>query len=478
MVGSGIRLLKRIVSQIRERGKDMTAEEIRKMDLNALIRLGTFECECGKTHSPGVTRVIIEKGAVRRLPELLREIGAKKPFLLSGHDTFSAAGEQVCAVLREAGFSFGEYVFPVSPVRPTEYTVGSALMHFDYSCDAIVGIGSGVINDTGKMLARATGMKYIIVATAPSMDGFVSGTSSMDRDGLKTSIYSTAAWGVVGDLDILCRAPMHLLRAGVGDMLAKITSLVEWKLAAVIVGEDYCEATAALVERALSQVTGQAKGLLARDPEAVRAVMEGLIIAGIAMNYAGVSRPASGMEHYFSHIWDMRSLAFEGAQFEQHGIQAGLGTLYTLMAYETFLNGNYTPDRARAMAFVNNFSLEDWNRRLLAFIGPGAEAMIEGEEREHKYDAQKHEKRFAVLEENWDGILSIIRTLPPSGEIRALMESIGFPTSASVIGYDDEQVKTTFTMTKDIRDKYVGTRLFWDLGILDEIAEKTFTPRQ
>ena len=42
-------------------------------------------------------------------------------------------------------------------------------------------------------------------------------------------------------------------------------------------------------------------------------------------------------------------------------------------------------------------------------------------------------------------------------------------------GYNDEQVKTTFTMTKDIRDKYVGTRLFWDLGILDEIADKTFS---
>ena len=54
------------------------------------------------------------------------------------------------------------------------------------------------------------------------------------------------------------------------------------------------------------------------------------------------------------------------------------------------------------------------------------------------------------------------------------MESIGFPTSAAVIGYDDEQVKTTFTMTKDIRDKYVGTRLFWDLGILQEIADMTF----
>ena len=249
---------------------------------------------------------------------------------------------------------------------------------------------------------------------------------------------------------------------------------MEWKLARIIVGEDYCDVTAALVEKALDQVMSQAKKLLERDPEAVRSVMEGLVIAGIAMNYAGVSRPASGMEHYFSHIWDMRSLAFEDARFEQHGIQAGMGTLYTLMAYETFLKGNYCPDRERAMKFVEQFSLDDWNQQLLSFIGPGAEAMIEGENREHKYDAEKHKARFAVIEKNWDAILETIGTLPPASEIRTLMESIGFPTSAAVIGYDDEQVKTTFTMTKDIRDKYVGTRLFWDLGILQEIADRTF----
>ena len=454
----------------------MTVEEIRNIELKDLIELGAFDCSCGKKHAPGVAKVIIEKGAVKALPALLEEIGAKKPFLLSGHDSFAAAGEAVCNVLEEAGYSYTKYVFPVSPVRPTEYTVGSALMHFDYGCDAIIGIGSGVINDTGKMLARATGMKYIIVATAPSMDGFVSGTSSMDRDGLKTSIYSTAAWGVVGDLDILCNAPMHLLRAGVGDMLAKITSLMEWKLAKIIVGEEYCEVTAALVERALNQVMNQADKLLERDPDAVRAVMEGLLIAGIGMNFAGVSRPASGMEHYFSHIWDMRSLAFEDAKFEQHGIQAGLGTLYTLMAYETFLKGEYKPEWERARKFVESFSLEDWNRQLLAFVGPGAEAMIEGEEKEHKYDIMKHKARFSVIEQNWDEIIGVLQTLPPSAEVKALMESIGFPISASIIGYDDAQVKTTFTMTKDIRDKYVGTRLFWDLGILDEIADKTFTP--
>ena len=456
----------------------MTPEEIKTLTVDDIINLGEFECSCGKKHAPGVAKAVIRKGAVEELPALLKEAGAKKPFILSGHDTFAAAGELVCGFLEKAGYPYCKYVFPVSPVRPTEYTVGSAFLHFDYSCDFILAIGSGVINDTAKILARATGRKYIIVATAPSMDGFVSATSSMDRDGLKTTINSTAAWAVVGDLDILCNAPMHMLRAGVGDVLAKITSLREWKLAEIIVGEDYCPVIAALVEKALDTVMSQAKGLLARDPDAVRAVMEGLLIAGIGMNYAGVSRPASGMEHYFSHIWDMRSLAFEDAAFEQHGIQAGIGTLYTLMAYEAIIRDGVVPNEAKTLAFVKSFDLDAWNQKLLTFVGPGAEAMIEGENREHKYDIAKHAARLKIIEDRWEEITDVIKTLPSAEEIRTLMESIGFPTSAACIGYDDEMVKTTFTMTKDIRDKYVGTRLLWDLGILDEMADEVFTPEK
>ena len=452
----------------------MTVEEIKNIGFEELLSLGSFECACGRTHSQGVSRVVIEAGAVKHLPEFLEAIGCKKPFLLSGHETFAAAGETVMKVLDECGYSYGKYVFEKSPVRPTEFTVGSAVMHFDYSCDCIVGIGSGVINDTGKLLARATGREYIIVATAPSMDGFVSGTSSMDVDGLKVSLYSKAPWGVIGDLDILKNAPMHLLRSGVGDMLAKLTSLCEWSLAEIIVGEDYCPVIAALIEKAVDRVLTKSKDLLTRDAEAVRAVMEGLVLAGVAMNYAGVSRPASGMEHYFSHIWDMRSLAFEDAQFEQHGIQAGMGTLYTLRAYEEFLKLVKRPDHEKAMNFVAGFSNDDWNRQLLAFVGPGAEAMIEGENREHKYDIKKHEKRLAIIEANWDKIVELISALMPSKELCRLMESLGIPTSARCIGYTDDQVRTTFTMTKDIRDKYVGTRLFWDLGVLDEVAKKAF----
>ena len=76
-------------------------------------------------------------------------------------------------------------------------------MHFDNNCDIIIGVGSGVINDIGKILSNTAKLPYIIVATAPSMDGYASGTSSMSLDALKVSLTSKCANVIIGDIDIM-----------------------------------------------------------------------------------------------------------------------------------------------------------------------------------------------------------------------------------------------------------------------------------
>ena len=450
----------------------MTAEEIKSISLEKLIEAGGFDCDCGKRHSAGTRKIMIGQGAVDRLPELIAECGANKVFLLSGHDSFAAAGEKICKVLDSAGIAYARHVFPVSPVMATEHSVGSAVMHFDYECDLIVGVGSGVINDIGKVLARATGRQYIIVATAPSMDGYASATSSMELDGLKVSLDSTCPQAIVGDLDILCQAPMRLLQAGVGDMLAKYISLTEWKIANILLGEYYCPVVVALVENALEKVVSAAHGLVRREPEAVKAVMEGMVISGIAMKYAGLSRPASGLEHYFSHIWDMRALAFEDAGSDLHGIQCGIGTLYSLKVYDYMRH--IRPDVSTGISYVNKFSTDEWNDSLIEFIGPGAFAMIAAEKREGKYDIVKHRDRLSRIVEKWEEIVPIIDSLPSYDEVYSLLKAIGAPVSAGDFGYTKEQIRTTFKMTKDVRDKYIASRLLWDLGLLDEAADCVF----
>ena len=191
---------------------------------NYLLETG---CACGRSHTVAVDEVVVGSGAIRRIVEFVKNYGAKRPFVLADVNTFAAAGEAVCALLKEAGISYSQYIFPQSALEPDEHAVGAAIMHFDVKCDLIIGVGSGVINDIGKILSNVSGRKYIIVGTAPSMDGYASATSSMSLDNLKTSLGSRCADVIIGDTDILKKAPAHMLKAGLGDMLAKYVSIAK-----------------------------------------------------------------------------------------------------------------------------------------------------------------------------------------------------------------------------------------------------------
>ncbi len=426
-------------------------------------------CICGKEHFADIDDVCSGKNAISRLGDYVRKYAAKRPFLLADKNTFAAAGEKVCQILDSLQLPYSSYIFQCDNLEPNEETVGSMVMHYDVSCDLIIAIGSGVINDIGKILSCTTGNKYIIVATAPSVDGYASATSSMAMDGLKVSLNTRCADVIIGDTDILKTAPDRMLQTGLGDMLAKYVSIAEWRIGNLITGEYYCDKVAQLVRIALKKCVDNAEGLLKREDAAIEAVFEGLVISGVMMTYAGISRPASGVEHYFSHIWDMRALEF-GTKADLHGIQCAWGTLQAVKLYEAVKI--MTPNVDAAKAYIAAFSYEDWKAELRKFLGNSAETMIQNEAREQKFDKSKHGARLAKIQENWDVIIKILDEELPSYEaLAAVMKTVGMPLEPACIDVDRENIQMTFKATKDIRDKYVLSTLAWDLGILEDLCE-------
>jgi glycerol-1-phosphate dehydrogenase [NAD(P)+] len=340
-------------------------------------------------------------------------------------------------------------------------------MKYTPDCDVIVTVGSGVLNDIGKIVANTASKPCIIVGTAPSMDGYASASSSMEVEGLKVTLASKCPDVIIGDLDILSAAPTKMMVSGLGDMLAKYVSICEWRISHLINGEYYCERVAELVRTALKKCVDNSDGLLKRDREAVRAVFEGLVIGGAAMKYAGISRPASGVEHYISHVWDMRGAEF-GLHTEFHGLQCAVGTLIAARVYEKLLA--MTPDREKALRYAESFDFAAWSDTLRAFLGKGAESMIAQEAKEQKYNVEKHHARLEKILANWEEIRKIAaEELPSAAALEALMERLGAPMTPADLGVDPAILPMTFRATKDIRDKYVLSRLCWDLGVLDEI---------
>ena len=424
---------------------------------------------CGRIHDPGNVRAEIGSGVIGKLPEMIGSLG-KKPFVLADPRTFEAAGKKALSILKNAGIPCAVYIYRGESLSPDERSLGSAVMHFDYSCDCILAVGSGTVNDLAKLLSGISGKPFMLLGTAASMDGFASSTSSMIRDGLKISLPSACPAAILCDTAILKEAPLPMLQAGLGDMIAKYTSICEWRISNLVTGEYYCPVIADLIRSCVRQCTDHAEGLRERDPEAVEAVTEGLILAGLAMTMAGSSRPASGMEHYFSHIWDMRALEF-GAPSDLHGIQCGTAELICARIYERVLQ--VRPDRAKALS--RSFRYDHWKTDLRAFLGKSSDQLILLEEKEGKYDPASHGKRLERIVENWERICDIIREEVPSPDrVGEILKKTGAPESFEELSHTSEEVRTAFYMTADIRDKYIGSRLLWDLGLLYEIGQELF----
>ena len=434
--------------------------------MNLLSQLPSQGCPCGKAHLTSLRAVVTGKGALSSLPEQIRALGAGSVFLLSDRPLRPLLDQRVFPLLREHGIVFSSHVFEREEVRPDETAVGEAFLHLDRSAELIVGVGSGVVNDIGKLLAAVTGRPYLIVATAPSMDGYASATSSMTRGGLKVSLPTKLPDVVIGDTDILKEAPMKCLRSGLGDMLAKYVSIAEWRLSHLINGEYYCEAIASLIRRAVKACVEHADGLLRREERAVEAVFDGLLLAGLCMNYAGVSRPASGVEHYLSHLLDMRSAAF-GTPEERHGIQCAAATCLAVRAYEKL--AAVTPDRDKALFAASHFDFASHAAFLRELVGKGAAPMIEAEALDGKYDPVKHRDRLDRILTLWPQLLAVIKEeLPSAAFLTSFCRRVGLPTSLSELGVDDALFPSLLRATADVRDKYVLSRLLWDLGIASE----------
>ena len=129
------------------------------------------------------------------------------------------------------------------------------------------------------------------------------------------------------------------------------------------------------------------------------------------------------------------------------------------------------PNREKALAYVRGFDKAAWNEELRAYLGTAAESMIALEEKEGKYDPAAHALRLERIIAHWADIKAIAsQELPTSEEMERLLDAIEAPKTLSDIGIDESELPRIFQCTKDIRDKYVLSRLAWDLGRLEELT--------
>ena len=426
-----------------------------------------FTCSCGKEHYASLRAVRIGSGALRELPSLVKLMGFESLYLICDPITYEIAGAVCKQILDEAGIR--STVAQLMHTGFDEATLGELLIHMPADCDLMVAVGTGAINDMTRFFSYKMGRPFYTVATAAPMDGFASSIAAINVNSLKTTFEAQTPVAILGDTEILKGAPYRMIAAGLGDLLGKFTCLCDWKLARLITGEHYCDTIAELVESCVRGVLADAGKARERDPGTLGTIMEGLVLAGVAMSLYGNSRPASGCEHHMSHYWEMM---FEqmGKTPVPHGTQVGVGTVLVLKLVEALRGMEVDFEMARTAA--KTYDPKAWEREIRRAYGPAADGVIAMEAQARKNEPASRLRRINTMEAHWAEISVLLEELPASETVMELLRSLESPCLPQEIGVDYALLRDTFRYCKEVRARYTILQMLWDLDLLDRLSDQ------
>ena len=429
----------------------------------------SIDCTCGKPHQSRVEKIEITTNVIEKaLIPYLKETGCKKLAIVCDKNTYRVAAEKTCKALDENSIPYHLHIFAEDSVLPNEHFIGNVAMGIPLDFDMILAVGSGTINDICRYVSALAKKPYCILGTAPSMDGYVSSVSALIYNNLKLTFETNNTPNAVFlDPEILNQAPMDMIAAGVGDLLGKINCLTDWKLSKIVNNEWHCEFISNIVDVAVNKVTSNYKGLIDRDANAIADLVEGLLLSGVCMDFAGNSRPASGCEHHMSHFGEMRDL-LEGREAVFHGTKVGIGTVIALKAYEYI--ANLDPDFS-AIKNMERASFEEWEAQIKkAFLG-ATDEIVALEKKGQKNGAERLGARLASIEANWNEIKALAANTTKSSIMYDILTSLDAPTKPHEIGVDKTMARQAILYAKEIRDRYTVLQLLWDLGELENFAD-------
>ena len=421
------------------------------MDINKLLE--GVNCECGKHHDCAISYVYVEDDAMRHLPEVLT--GYERVLLVADENTYSAAGERTESYVSSK--IVDRVIFTGKTVLiPNEASIDAVSARCE-GIDYILGIGSGVIQDLCKYVSKTTGITYGVVATAPSMDGYASSGAAMITDGMKVTYSAGVPHAIVADTDVIRNAPLEMIKAGYGDIIGKYSALNDWKLSREINGEYFCQYIYDLTMDMLNATLPLADKLLKRDAESVGILMEALIVVGIAMSFAGNSRPASGSEHHLSHYFEITGIV-DGTEYLPHGIDVLYSTYVTSLIREKLSGLDFPREK-----FVMEEPLyESEIRRVYKSVADGCMEL------QRKLGAYERDLLPIYLEKQAQ-LKEILRETPPAQRIKELIEGIGLDLKDFYATYGEERIKDAVKYAKELKDRYTVLWMYYDMFGTKEI---------
>jgi glycerol-1-phosphate dehydrogenase [NAD(P)+] len=420
----------------------------------------------------------VEAGARHRAPlAFASQFGSARAIVVADRRTFAAAGGDVVESFARAGhaaappFVFGPNVY-------AEYTCVEELARALTAVDAIpVAVGSGTINDLTKLVSHQLKRPYMTVATAASMDGYTAYGASITYKGSKQTFECPAPRAVLADLDVIAAAPAGMNASGYADLMAKCAAGGDWILADAA-GEEPIDTPAwSAVQTRLRAWLASPEGVAAGEPHSLRHLVYGLMMTGFAMQALRSSRPASGADHQFSHLWDMQHHTHNGVA-PSHGFKVGIGTLASLALYDELLAMNVA--ELDVESAVRRWpSPAELEARIAQALGAGELAAKAVEETRAKHiDSDRLRAQLTRLREAWPALSARLRAhLPRYAEARDMLRAAGCPTAPEQISIPRARLRLSYEQAWYIRRRYTVLDFAQRAGLFSAALDRIFGAR-
>ncbi|MDF3078465.1 MAG: 3-dehydroquinate synthase [Sphingobacteriaceae bacterium] len=420
--------------------------------------------------------LIIGSGVLNQVAELFQQqFPGKQAVIVADSIGNKIAGDAVSNALKNAGI---EQLPPFIYTDPHIYAEYSYVEQLEASLkehQAIpVAVGSGTINDLTKLASHLAGRRYVCVATAASMDGYTAFGASITANGAKQTFNCPAPQACLADIDIISKAPADMTASGYADLFAKITAGADWILADSLGAEPIDKNAWSIVQGGLHDALSNPEGVRAGDPQAIEQLVEGLMLGGFAMQSSKSSRPASGAEHQFSHLWNMENHLNNGEHIS-HGFQVSIGTIAISALYGVILK---TPlDQLDVAQSCSQWPDAEALAKESLQIFEGTDFPEIGlQETKAKYgNAEKVAEQLTTLKNNWSEIRNkLSNQLVPYEEAKRRLQLVGAPTEPEQIGISRKRLRETFIRAQYIRRRFTVLDLAVRTGYLNQWLDELF----
>jgi len=407
--------------------------------------------------------ITFDRAASARLIDYAVESGLAAFTLVADKNTYAALGQQVEAALRSAGQAVETIVLPGDEVVADEGRIVQVLMRAPVGETCYLAVGSGTITDITRFVSCRTRSRFISLPTAPSIDGYATSSNALTIGGLKLSIPGQAPEAIFCDIDTLAAAPRPMIAAGLGDTLAKFTSVNDLRLGHLLWDERWDEAIGQRMENLAHAALARADEIARADADAVALLTRTLIDSGLEMAAFGSSAPGGGSEHHISHCWEMRMLQ-AGLPPLLHGAKVGVGTVIAAGWYARLreMSRDGAASRLTRAILPDADAQEEIIRRV---YGPVADQIIAQQAQFIRMSPERWSALKQRILDRWDDVQAVAARVPAPEAIAAALRSAGGPATAQELGLSKAEAELAADFGHFTRPRFTIAKLRPLLGL-------------